>query len=132
MATIAFPIQAATKLQDAAGATGNGTALDVTGAGRVLFYAEGGGTTVTGGTVIFEASVDGGTTWSALTVRNVTGTDSGTALASSTWTASLASAIYKADHQDGPCQVRARIATTITGTGTPVVTVYAIPTGLAG
>lgn len=65
------------RLQDSAGATGNGNVFSVSGYATAAFTVS--GTFV--GTITFEASNDGGTTWYAL---NATPINSGTAASTAT------------------------------------------------
>lgn len=111
-----------TRLQNAA-TSGNGSVADITGAQRVLLFVFPQGT-ITGGALTFEISRDEGVTWAEVPSAAPHLADSamslGTRDVSFAW-------VYKIANISGPCKLRARISTNVTGGGD--VSVYAIPVG---
>lgn len=109
-------------LQNAA-TSGNGSSADITGAQRVLLFVRPSGT-VTGGAITFEISRDEGVTWAE--VASAAGQQADSAAATGSLSATVAW-VYKIANISGPCKLRARISTNVTGGGN--VSVYAIPVG---
>lgn len=99
---------ASTVLQAANTLTGNGSTVDLGGAGRTVIVI----TSIAGtaGIYTFETSLDGGTNWGpAGNVRSAILADSSAVIAATTAAAPLY--VYKIDQVNGPCLFRARIST---------------------
>jgi len=121
LATLMTPFPAKTaSLAAATATTAVGTAVDCTGAGRVLVEVLNHTplTAYTAGAFDIEQSTDGGTNWADVTDAVPLALGDGGTAASFPVTCPLTGSqalYYVIPHRDGPCQFRVGITTTVTG-----------------